>query len=112
MNDNNTSPINTITEGTVIKGDIRANGDFRLDGFLEGNISLSGKLVVGDKGSITGNVECQNANIIGVVNGNITVSEFLTLYASARINGDMVADKLSIEPGARFTGSCRMDAKA
>ena len=102
------SPINIITVGTLIKGDITASGDFRLDGTLEGNIQLNGKLVVGDSGVVTGNVLCQNANIIGTVNGNLSVKELLSLHTSARVRGDILINKLSIEPGAVFTGKCRM----
>ena len=102
------SPINIITVGTLIKGDITASGDFRLDGTLEGNIQLNGKLVVGDSGVVTGNVMCQNANIIGTVNGNLSVKERLSLHTSARVRGDILINKLSIEPGAVFTGKCRM----
>ena len=102
------SPINIITVGTLIKGDITASGDFRLDGTLQGNIQLNGKLVVGDSGVVTGNVLCQNANIIGPVNGNLSVKELLSLHTSARVRGDILINKLSIEPGAVFTGKCRM----
>lgn len=102
------SPINIITVGTLIKGDITASGDFRLDGTLQGNIQLNGKLVVGDSGVVTGNVLCQNANIIGTVNGNLSVKELLSLHTSARVRGDILINKLSIEPGAVFTGKCRM----
>ena len=66
------SSINIINNGTLIKGDITASGDFRLDGTLEGNIQLDGKLVVGDTGVVNGNILCQNANIIGSVNGNLS----------------------------------------
>lgn len=102
------SPINIITAGTLIKGDITATGDFRLDGTLQGNIQLNGKLVVGDTGVVNGNVLCQNANIIGSVNGNLSVKELLSLHASSRVKGDILINKLSIEPGAVFTGKCRM----
>lgn len=102
------SPINIITDGTTIKGDITASGDFRLDGILEGNIQLNGKLVIGDSGVVNGNVLCQNANIIGTVNGNLSVKELLSLHASARVRGDILINKLSIEPGAVFSGKCRM----
>ena len=102
------SPINIITDGTTIKGDITASGDFRLDGVLEGNIQLNGKLVIGDSGVVNGNVLCQNANIIGTVNGNLSVKELLSLHASARVRGDILINKLSIEPGAVFSGKCRM----
>ena len=87
------SPINIITDGTTVKGDIVASGDFRLDGLLEGNIQLNGKLVIGDS---------------GVVNGNLSVKELLSLHASARVRGDILINKLSIEPGAVFSGKCRM----
>ena len=102
------SPINIITDGTIIKGDIVASGDFRLDGKLEGNIQLNGKLVVGDSGVVNGNVLCQNANVIGTVNGNLSVKELLSLHATARVRGDILINKLSIEPGATFSGKCRM----
>ena len=100
--------INIITNGTVIKGDITATGDFRLDGTLEGNIQLNGKLVVGDTGVVNGNVLCMNANIIGTGNGNLSVKELLSLHSTARVKGDILINKLSIEPGAVFTGKCCM----
>ena len=108
MSDNINGLINTITVGTSIKGDIQANGDFRMDGTLEGNITLTGKLVIGEQGHILGNVVCQNANVIGTIDGNLSVKEFLTLSATSRVKGDIVATKLAIEPGAYFTGTCHM----
>ncbi len=108
METENTNSINIITSGTVIKGDITATGDFRLDGTLEGNIQLNGKLVVGDSGIVNGNILCMNANIIGTVNGNLSVKELLSLHSTARVKGDILINKLSIEPGAVFTGKCNM----
>lgn len=108
MSENINGLINTITIGTSIKGDIMANGDFRMDGTLEGNITLTGKLVIGEQGHIVGNVVCQNANVIGTIDGNLSVKEFLTLYATSKVKGDIVANKLAIEPGAYFTGTCHM----
>jgi cytoskeletal protein CcmA (bactofilin family) len=67
--------INLIGNGTSITGDIKSNGDVRIDGTLKGNISISGKLVVGASGNIEGNVICQNADISGEIHGKITVTE-------------------------------------
>jgi len=102
------SSINTIAKETTIKGNIIAAGDFRLDGRLEGNITLNGKLVVGESGYIKGDIVCQNANIIGSVDGNISVKETLSLNSTASVKGDILINRLSIEPGATFSGSCRM----
>ena len=100
--------INTTTEGTVVKGNITSPGDFRIDGMLEGNITINGKLVIDRNGKVIGDITCQNATVIGSIEGNIRVKELLALSATASIKGDIVVNKLSIEPGAIFTGSCKM----
>lgn len=102
--------INLIGNGTNIVGDISSNGDLRIDGSLKGNLTISGKLVVGTTGKIEGNIQCQNADISGDINGKVTVSELLALKASAKILGDIITGKISIEPNATFTGTCNMGA--
>lgn len=102
------SSVNTISAGTVINGNISAQGDFRLDGNLDGNITLNGRLVVGESGLVKGNVVCQNAVIIGNIVGNISVKDTLTLQSTAIVKGDILINKLAIEPGAKFSGTCRM----
>ena len=102
------SSINLIGNGTTIIGDINSNGDVRIDGTLKGNISISGKLVVGASGNIEGNVACQNADISGKIQGKITVTELLSLKATAKLLGDIVTGKITIEPNATFTGTCNM----
>ncbi|MBA4240935.1 MAG: cell shape determination protein CcmA [Sphingobacteriaceae bacterium] len=104
------SSINLIGNGTHITGDINSNGDVRIDGTLKGNLSISGKLVVGPSGNIEGNVVCQNADISGEIHGKVTVSELLSLKSSAKLLGDIIAGKISIEPNATFTGTCNMGA--
>ena len=104
------SAINLIGLGTQIIGDIISAGDVRIDGSLNGNIKLNGRLVIGPNGKVEGNVTCQNADISGEIKGTVQVAEMLVLKATARILGDMVTGKLSIEPGAVFTGSCNMGA--
>jgi len=104
------SAINLIGLGTQIIGDIVSAGDVRIDGILNGNIKLNGRLVIGANGKIEGNVTCQNADISGEIKGTLQVAEMLALKANAKILGDIVTGKLSIEPGAVFTGSCNMGA--
>ncbi|HSY77320.1 MAG TPA: polymer-forming cytoskeletal protein, partial [Bacteroidia bacterium] len=67
-----------------------------------------GKLVIGPTGKIDGDISCQNAEVHGVINGKITVTELLSLKASSKLLGDIVVGKLAIEPGAQFSGSCVM----
>ena len=103
--------INIIGKGTKITGDITSAGDIRIDGLLTGNITISGKLVLGPHGMVDGNITSVNAELEGEVKGTVNISETLSLKASAKINGDIITSKLMIEPGALFTGSCNMGAK-
>ncbi|HNW97649.1 MAG TPA: polymer-forming cytoskeletal protein [Bacteroidales bacterium] len=101
--------INLIGAGTVIKGDVKSNGDIRIDGTLIGSVNSKGKLVVGTSGNIDGEIICQNADLSGIIKAQITVSELLSIKATAKITGDVITNKLAIEPGAIFSGSCSMN---
>jgi cytoskeletal protein CcmA (bactofilin family) len=105
-----TETINTIGAGTIVTGDIQSKGDIRLDGILKGSVNTSGKVVLGKEGIIEGDVVCNSADISGTLKAKITVSQLLSLKATAKLNGDIITNKLSIEPGAAFTGSCSMGA--
>ena len=100
--------INIIRKGTEIKGDVTCAGDIRIDGILNGTLTSEGKVVVGQSGIIEGEVTCKNADISGNIKANIVVRELLQLKATANITGDINTNKLSIEPGANFTGTCNM----
>lgn len=106
--DNEPNSHNTITAGTEITGDIISNGDIRLDGILNGNISAKGKLVIGESGKVTGIITCKNSDIFGIVEGKITVSELLTLKSTAQLTGEIYTSRLAIEPGCSFSGTCKM----
>ena len=105
-----TTAVNMIGSGTVITGDIQSNGDIRVDGTLKGSVNTKGKVVLGKEGVIEGDVVCNDADISGVIKAKISVSQLLSLKSTAKLNGDIIANKLSIEPGASFTGSCSMGA--
>jgi len=102
--------INLIGAGTIIKGDVTSNGDIRIDGTLIGSVSSKGKLVVGTTGNIEGEIVCQNADFSGIIKATVTVSELLSMKATAKLNGDVITNKLAIEPGALFSGSCSMNS--
>lgn len=106
--DNSNSSINLIGAGTVIEGDIRSNGDIRIDGTVHGKVISKAKVVVGSTGTVDGDVTCQSSDLSGTVKGKMSVSELLFLKSSAKIIGDIVTGKLVVEVGATFTGSCNM----
>ncbi len=106
--DGNNVIVNFITAGTEITGDINSKEGIRIEGSLTGNIITKGKLVIGETGKVKGEITCKNAEVFGSIEGKITVSELLSLRKTALINGDIMTNKLAIEPGSKFTGNCNM----
>ena len=100
--------INVVAKNTAIIGDIISEGDFRIDGTLEGNIKTKGRVIIGISGSVKGKIDAVNSDIEGKFSGDLLVQETLTIKATAIISGDVVIGKLSVEPGATFTASCSM----
>jgi cytoskeletal protein CcmA (bactofilin family) len=86
-----------------------SNGDFRVDGAIEGNVKVAQRLVIGGTGKILGNIEADSATIAGHIKGNITVKNVLDLKPTAKIDGDIITNKMVIESGAQFNGRCTMN---
>jgi cytoskeletal protein CcmA (bactofilin family) len=107
-NDVENKAINLLGAGTEITGDIVSDGDIRIDGTLIGNLTTKGKVVLGETGRVKGEIFCKNSDVSGEIEGKITVSELLSLKVTSKVTGDMQTNRLSIEPGSKFTGNCNM----
>jgi cytoskeletal protein CcmA (bactofilin family) len=103
--------INILGVETKMIGDITTNGDIRIDGELNGELKVSGKVVVGETGKISGTIECQNIEVYGFIKGKLVVKELAMLRATAKLEADIKTKKLGIEPNAIFTGNCIMGEK-
>jgi cytoskeletal protein CcmA (bactofilin family) len=99
---------NVIAKNTSIVGDINSEGDFRIDGTLEGTLKTNGRVIIGNEGFIKGKVDATNADIEGKFAGELLVNKTLTIKATAHISGDVIIGKLSVEPGATFNATCSM----
>ncbi len=111
-NNNENNGINLIGLGTKIKGNIECDSDIRIDGTVNGNMKIDGKVVVGENGVIKGEINCLNGDISGKIEGKLIVDELLSLKSTAIINGDIIVDRLAIEAGCSFTGNCKMKSES
>ncbi len=102
--------LNRFVEGTIIKGDITTESNTRIDGELVGNLSTTGKLVIGKSGKIEGNIICANADIEGKVIGTIKVDGILVIKSTANIQGDILTSKIKIDENAIFNGKMSMES--
>ena len=97
---------NIIAKNTSLVGDLKSDGDFRIDGKIEGTIKTTGRVVIGQEGTVTGTIDCSHADIEGTFSGKLLVDQILSLKSTANISGDVVLGKLSVEPGATFNATC------
>jgi len=99
---------NKISQGTKLSGNVVSEGSFRVEGELEGNMEIKGKVVISETGLIKGEIICENADIEGHFEGKLKVKTCLTLKSTANITGDVIADQLVVEAGAKFNATCQM----
>ena len=99
---------NTIAKGTTFTGDIISDGDFRIEGTVQGNIKTPGKVVLGRTGIINGTLKSANADIEGKFSGKLILTDTLSLKASAYVEGEVEVGKFAVEPGATFNATCIM----
>lgn len=100
-----------LGEGVTWKGDLSGSGGIRIEGALEGNITLRGLLVVGETGRVTCNhLKAKVVIIAGAVRGDIT-AEKVEIRSTGRVWGDVVTAGFATEEGAFLRGQIRMEEK-
>ncbi len=104
----NVNDVSRISAGTSVKGEITTPGDLRIDGSFEGTVRSEGRVVVGEKATVKGNIFCQNMDFCGTMTGNFYVKDTLSLKSGCKVDGDLHIKRLQVELDAQFNGNCRM----
>lgn len=102
------STLNTIARGTEISGEIQSEGIIRIDGVVKGTVTSKAKIAVGKTGQVIGDIFCGEADIEGKVDGSVNADQKITIRSNGNVTGDIQTDKLSVEAGALFNGTCQM----
>ena len=100
--------VNRLVEGTKVSGDIHSESNIRIDGTVDGNVTTTAKIVVGENGIVTGNLKSADADIEGKLLGDATINGVLILREKATVDGDIHTQRIHIEEGATFNGACQM----
>ena len=98
-----------IGRAMSLSGDINSTADIRIDGVVKGNVKSSARILIGADGVVEGDLDSQQADIMGQVKGNIEVKELLSLRDNAVINGNIYVGKLQVEPTVILNGNCYMN---
>jgi len=86
----------------AIKGNLVARADLHIDGKVEGDIACAA-LVQGESGVIEGAITADSARLAGTVTGSVDAGT-LVILRTARIEGDVAYETLTIEQGAQVEG--------
>jgi cytoskeletal protein CcmA (bactofilin family) len=99
---------NILEASAVVRGDLRSERGFRIDGRIEGSIESSAAIVIGEKGQVTGDVRGADVIVVGRVEGNIHATGHLDIRATGKVIGDVSAASFRIETGGVFLGTSHM----
>ena len=99
-----------IGPSICIKGDISGSENLVSNGQVEGSVHLQNNdLIIGQSGRIKANLTASEVAINGEVMGDITGVEKVTVSSAGRVQGNIVAPRVTLEDGAKFKGSIDMD---
>jgi len=106
--------------GTILGPDARFKGEFSFDsaakvlGRVEGTITSTGKLLIAAGSTCKANVTASEVAIEGFIEGNVEATERVEIKAKGRINGDIIASRMTMGDGATIDGHVRIgvDAKS
>jgi cytoskeletal protein CcmA (bactofilin family) len=102
-------PANTVIGiGSNFRGTLMVSGTLRIDGEFEGDILNCERLEIGEHGVMRADIEVREALVQGRVHGNIRALGVLEMKSGARVEGDIAAMTVTMEPGVHFTGRCTM----
>jgi cytoskeletal protein CcmA (bactofilin family) len=102
---------NIIGRSCIIRGDLTAEGAFRIDGTIEGSVDSHASVVVGESGVVRGGVRGTDVVIAGTVQGDVTCAGHLEILAKGKVEGDIQAKSMRIETGGVFCGTSRMGGR-
>jgi cytoskeletal protein CcmA (bactofilin family) len=98
-----------ISEGCIFDGNLKAPAFVRIEGQINGDVTVDEGLILGEKGSITGNIKTKEIIVYGTVNGDISTHS-LEIKETGRITGDIKTQVLQVETGGMHNGKLSMSA--
>ena len=106
-----TASITVIARDSRLKGELVGTAGVRIEGQVEGNVTVDGPVEVAEGAKLQGEVKGRTVKVGGEVLGNIHAMELVELLASASVKGDLHTPSLHVVEGAHLEGQVHMDAR-
>ncbi len=99
-----------IGSSLVITGEIRADEDCNISGQHHGKIDIKNHtLTVAKSAFLQSEIHAKHVHLLGKVEGTIHASGKVEIRSGAEMTGDIYASRISIEDGAQYKGSVKMN---
>jgi len=99
---------NVLGPTSLVRGNLVADGPFRIDGWVEGAVESRSTVVIGETGAVRGNVTGAEIVVAGKITGNVSCEGHLEILATGKVDGDIAAKSIRIETGGVFRGTSHM----
>jgi cytoskeletal protein CcmA (bactofilin family) len=96
-----------IGEDFELEGNIKSEGTIRIDGKVVGDLRIKKGIILGEKGTVYGNIEAELAVIFGQIHGNINTTQ-LEIKETGSIYGDIKTNSITMQLGAKYNGKLEM----
>lgn len=96
-----------IGEDFELEGNIKSEGTIRIDGKVTGDLKIKKGIILGEKGTVYGNIETELALIYGQIHGNINTTQ-LEIKETGSIHGDIKTNSITMQLGAKYNGKLEM----
>jgi cytoskeletal protein CcmA (bactofilin family) len=93
-----------LGRGARVRGRVQGSGDLRVEGQIEGDVTVSGDLAIEDGGGIKGDVDAASVVISGALTGDVAARGPVAIRSTAQVSGNMGGAEVSLEEGATFSG--------
>ncbi len=104
--------VSIVGPGMRIVGDCSSDGTIRVEGQVEGSVKAAKSVVVGQKGTVLGDVETQDAIVAGRVEGSIRADSRVELQSSCQVKGNIESRRIKLDEGGRVDGQLKMGTTA
>lgn len=98
-----------IAKDSIVEGTYKTSGSARIDGNMIGDVFAEHTIVIGQKGSVTGNVHALSIIVAGEINGQLHATQKVEVASTGSVKGDIHTPSIVIDENASFEGNCHMN---
>lgn len=90
--------------GLTFRGEVAGEGDFYIAGRFEGDINVTGRVLVGEGAEVDANINARAIVVGGTVRGNLSAATRVEILPSGALTGTLKTGSFSAADGAAVKG--------